>query len=200
MLCWGLLILSSKEQPRGEQARPALSFWLLMLPPPPLKSCAWLSSSFLRGLAAFGYTVLTIVAFSIRPPRHLRCAPRCCTYDLCLFFRSVTACNSPLNGSLLVYSLGARTEKSPAVRVGSHGHLLSVAIHAVELLDWAILRSVFDPRYGRQGSFLGACVLPGVERQIDVARVPDSVSEGTFLEFPSSASAAGVQSWYAVCG
>lgn len=60
--------------------------------------------------------------------------------------RSVTACNSPLNGSLLVYSLGERAETAPAVRLGSQGHLLSVAIHAVELLDWPFLRTIFDPR------------------------------------------------------
>lgn len=67
----------------------------------------------------------------------------------------MTACNSPLNGSLLVYSLGERAETAPAVRLGSQGHLLSVAIHAVELLDWAFLRSVFDPRYGMGGKLLG---------------------------------------------
>ncbi|CAM9396560.1 unnamed protein product [Pylaiella littoralis] len=60
--------------------------------------------------------------------------------------RSVTACNAPLNGSLLVYSLGEKADTAPAVRVGSHGHLLSVAIHVVELLDWAFLRRIFDPR------------------------------------------------------
>lgn len=70
---------------------------------------------------------------------------------LCLS-RSVTACNSPLNGSLLVYSLGERAETAPAVRVGSHGHLLSVAIHMVELLDWELLRRIFDPRYERRAS------------------------------------------------
>lgn len=64
----------------------------------------------------------------------------------CLLLRSLTACNSPLNGSLLVYSLGEKAETAPAVRLGSVGHLLSVVIHVVELLDWAFLRRVFDPR------------------------------------------------------
>lgn len=60
--------------------------------------------------------------------------------------RSVTTCNSPLNGSLLVYSLGERADTAPEVRLGSHGHLLSVAIHALELLDWPLLKRFFDPR------------------------------------------------------
>ncbi|CAM9419840.1 unnamed protein product [Ectocarpus sp. 12 AP-2014] len=60
--------------------------------------------------------------------------------------RSVTTCNSPLNGSLLVYSLGEMADTAPEVRLTSHGHLLSVAIHALELLDWALLKRFFDPR------------------------------------------------------
>lgn len=87
-------------------------------------------------------------------PTYTLVPPLGCTavwwYAFSSFFfspRSVTACNSPLNGSLLVYTLGEKAETAPAVRLGSHGHLLSVAIHAVEFLNWAFLRSVFDPRY-----------------------------------------------------
>ena len=60
----------------------------------------------------------------------------------------MTACNAPLNGSLVVYSLGERSDTAPHVRLGSQGHLLSVAIHLLELLDWDVLRRLFDPRYG----------------------------------------------------
>lgn len=83
--------------------------------------------------------------------------------------RSVTACNSPLNGSLVVYSLGEKVETAPAVCLGSHGHLLSVAIHMVELLDWAFVRRIFDPRYERQSFWArmlylesGLCVFHGL--------------------------------------
>lgn len=71
-------------------------------------------------------------------------------------------CNSPLNGSLLVYSLGERAETAPAVRVGSHGHLLSVAIHMLELLDWAFLRRIFYPRWDMSGVFFfyRTCCVP----------------------------------------
>lgn len=81
-----------------------------------------------------------------RMPQKLTPASSACGSLLFLPLRSVTTCNSPLNGSLVVYSLGERADTAPEVRLGSYGHLLSVAIHAMELLDWPLLRRLFDPR------------------------------------------------------
>lgn len=93
----------------------------------------------------------TLPFFFLSPSPHVS---RSFVVHFVFFLRSVTTCNSPLNGSLLVYSLGERAETAPAVRVGSHGHLLSVAIHVVELLDWAFLRRIFDTRCDKKGKDL----------------------------------------------
>lgn len=67
--------------------------------------------------------------------------------DFCAAARSVSTCNAPLNGSLLVYTLGEKSDTAPAVRLGSYGHLLSLLIHVVELLDLVLLRQIHNFRW-----------------------------------------------------
>jgi hypothetical protein len=68
---------------------------------------------------------------------------------------SVTTLNSPLNGSLMVYSLGANLVYPPLVRWGSLGCLINMLAHTFEYFSTiAFVRSLYNFKLGHW--FLGA--------------------------------------------
>lgn len=61
---------------------------------------------------------------------------------------SVTVIDSPLNGSLMVYSLGANEMQPPTVRWGSLGCIVGWLAHMFEYLDESRSRQLYDFKLG----------------------------------------------------
>lgn len=73
---------------------------------------------------------------------------------------SVNTISAPLNGSLMVYSLGANVGFAPVVRWGSLGFCIGILAHILGFIDSSIIKSVHDFKldywklsYTREGSF-----------------------------------------------
>jgi hypothetical protein len=85
---------------------------------------------------------------------------------------SVTTISSPLNGGIMVYSLGANVGMPPIVRVASFGYCVSCIVHLVEYFDIQWLKQLYDfkmthwnLRHNHQSSlfhlirvFMGICI------------------------------------------